>query len=323
VPSSSRRRYPDGGPADNTEGEGRDFGVGFRFWNNKISGRITRFETESKNIYDAGFRLTNVNSNLLDAVVAAQATTGISQAQADAMYIDGTGATVDQHVEGYEVSVVANLTNNWRLRAGYSYTDGYQTNSYPDQREYRDGDPDGRLGGFGGLAFFDKAAWANIPVASNTGLPGGTTANTIGEYIRVWKSELAEVLAVDGVALPRNRPHKANLYTSYSFSEGALKGLSAGGGVKYMAAAQLGIGFDAAGQAFALKGNDYWTSSAMLGYTFKQLGRLQRVRVQLNVDNLFDYSDYIVTARNPTTRAITQVIYLAPRAAKLSLNFSF
>jgi iron complex outermembrane recepter protein len=317
VPSSARNRYPDNGPADNTEGEGYDFGVGFRLWNNKVSGRITRFVTDSKNIYRSGYNLTNINNNLLNAVVSNQAVTGVTQAQADAMYISGTGGIVDQHVEGYEFSVTANLTSNWRLRAGYSYTDGYQTNSYPDQREYLEGDPNGRLGGFGGLTFFENPAWANLPLA------GATSGNTIGTYIRDFKEDMAEEFAVDGVALARNRPHKASLFTNYSFSEGVLKGLLVGGGARYQSAAQLGIGFDANGTPFALKGNEYWTGTAMLGYTFRQLGRLKRVRVQLNVDNLFDFSDYIITARNPSTMAITKINYLAPRSAKLSASFSF
>jgi hypothetical protein len=51
--------------------------------------------------------------------------------------------------------------------------------------------------------------------------------------------------------------------------------------------------------------------------------KLETVRVQLNVDNLFDFSDYIITGRDATTQAITKVMYLTPRAAKLSVSFSF
>jgi outer membrane receptor for ferric coprogen and ferric-rhodotorulic acid len=322
VPNSSRRRYPDGGPADNTIGEGRDFGIGFRLWNNRISGRITRFETDSQNTYRAAFNLSNANEDLLDALVAAQNITGVTQEQANAMFINGTGATVDQHVEGYEFSVVANITNNWRLRAVYSFTEGYQTNSFPDQREYRDGDPDGRLGGFGGLTFFEKPAWAGIPLVADINV-GGAAASTVGEYIDFWKAELAEQLAVDGVTLPRNRPHKASLFTNYSFTEGALRNLTVSLGARYQSAAELGFGLDANGTPFALMGNGYWMTTGMLGYTFRNVWKLETVRVQLNVDNLFDFSDYIITGRDATTQAITKVMYLTPRAAKLSVSFSF
>jgi iron complex outermembrane recepter protein len=317
VPSSSRNRYPDNGPADNTLGEGYDIGVGFRFWSNRVSGRIARFATDSKNIYRAGYNLTNINGNLLNALVAHQAITGISQAQADRMYIGGTGGTVDQHVEGYEFSLVVNLTQNWRLRASYSYTDGYQTNSYPDQREYLEGDPNRRLGGFGGLTFFDRPEWAHLP------LVGETSGNTIGAYLQEFKEAMAEEFAVDGVALARNLPHKASAFTSYRFAEGRLKGFRIMLGVRYQSAAQLGIGYDALGAPFALTGSESWIASGGVGYDVRAPWKLGRMRLQLNVDNLFDFSDYIVTARKPGDGSITRVTYERPRTSRLTASLSF
>lgn len=316
LPSNSRRSYPNNGPADNTEGIGYDYGIGFSFLDNAVSGRLTRFETDSKNIYLSGFNLTNINSALWDAAVFNEEITGVTQAQADANFFSGTGGTSDQHVEGYEFSMTANLTSNWRMLFNYSYTDGFQTNTFPDQVEYRDGDVNGRLGGFGGLTFFENPAWAALPLAEEG-------ADTIGEFIQDFKDDLAEDLAVDGVALAKNRPYKANVFTRYSFEEGKLKGAFVGGGVKYQDATDLGVGFDANGSPFAMQGTSFTTADFLLGYTFKELFGLERVSFQLNVTNLFDFSDYIITGRNASTGEITKVVYLRPQVFSLTTRFSF
>ena len=314
-PSTSRREYPNDAPARNTEGAGTDYGVGFSFFDNKVSGRITRFQTDSKNGAVFGYNMQDTNDALLNALVSSSAVTGITREAADKMRILGTGDIRDQHVEGYEFSLTFNLARNWRLMAHYSYTNGYQTNSYPDQREYRDGDPSGRLGGFGGLKYFEKAAWANLPLAS-------ANSSTIAEYIDYYKRTLASDLAIDGVALAKNRPHKANVFTRYAFDRGALKGLSIGGGVRYQDREQLGVGKDAAGQAVPLQGTRYALADLMIGYSFRKFLGVDRVSLQLNVSNLFDFSDYLVTGRE-TTGQISRITFMQPRMWKLGANLEF
>jgi outer membrane receptor protein involved in Fe transport len=248
--------------------------------------------------------------------VSSSSVTGLTREQADKMRILGTGAIIDQHVEGYEFSLTFNLARNWRLVAHYSYTDGYQTNSFPDQREYRDGDPDGRLGGFGGLQFFEKEAWANLPLVS-------ASSSTMGEYIADFKSDLAADLAIDGVTLSKVRPHKANLFTRYAFDQGPLKALSVGAGLRYQDAEQLGIGRDAAGNPVPLYGTSYFLADLMVGYSFRKFLGINRVSLQLNVTNLLDNSDYLVTQRDATTGAILRITYLQPRMWKLGANLEF
>jgi iron complex outermembrane receptor protein len=314
-PSTSRREYPNDAPARNTEGTGQDYGLGFSFFDNKVSGRVTRFTTDSKNVFIAGYNLQDTNDALLNALVSASAVTGLTREAADKLRILGTGGIRDQHVEGYEFSLTFNLARTWRLTAHYSYTNGYQTNSYPDQREYRDGDPNKRLGGFGGLQYFEKAAWANLPLVS-------ANSSTVGEYIDYFKRTLASDLAIDGVALAKNRPRKANLFTRYAFDRGPLKALSIGGGVRYQDREQLGVGRNSAGQAVPLIGTRYAVADLMLGYSFRKVLGIDRVSLQLNVSNLFDFSDYLVTGRE-TNGQINRISFLQPRMWKLGANFDF
>ena len=311
-PSTSRREYPNNSAPRKTQGIDQDYGIGFSLLNNRISGRLTRFQTDSKNIYIAGYNLQDTQDALLNALVSATATTGLTREQADKRRILGTGGIMDQHVEGYEFSLTLNITRNWRLIGQYSHTDGYQTNSYPDQREYVAGDPNGRLGGNDGLTFFEKTQWADLPLVS-------ATSSTVGEYIANFKRTLAEDLA----ALGKNRPNKASLFTRYSFEQGPLKALSLGGGARFQDREQLGVGKNAAGQAIPLSGTRYLMADFMASYGFKRLLGLRQVSLQLNINNVLGFDDYLVTARNPTTGTPTRISFLQPRAWRLSANFEF
>ena len=77
------------------------------------------------------------------------------------------------------------------------------------------------------------------------------------------------------------RPHKANLFTTYSLREGPLNGLRLGGGVRYDAANYAGQ--DA--QRRVLRGRSFTNVDLMASYTRKILGR--RTTFQLNVRDAF------------------------------------
>lgn len=311
LPADSRKEYPDFSAGAPTSGKGRDFGLGYTLWEGKISGRISRFETDSKNVYVAGLRLTNYNDALRGALVSAGV---LTQAQSDAMFIDGTGGVSDQHVEGYEFSVTANITRNWRLTARYAFTDGYTTNSFPDQKEFLT-DPNRRLGGFGGLSFYENPAWANLPLSASN-------STTIAQYISDYKDLLATSTSPDGVTLPKNVRHKANLLTRYTFSDGPVKGLYVGGAVRYAGATDLGFGTDTSGNIIRLIGDPKVNLDGFLGYTFQKFWGLQRLSFQLNVKNVLNNTDYIITRRN-SNGTIRDVVYPQPRLWRVTANYSF
>lgn len=316
LPHPSKFSYPDNGSPDNTEGIGHDYGVGFSFFDNKLSGRLTRFTTDATNAADFAFNLTNTTNTLLNALVLRGA---LTQPQADAMEISGTGGTFDQHVEGYEFSLTYNPTRNWRFRGSYSYTDGYRANSYPEMVEYLT-DPSGRLGGFGGLSFFENPAFANYLLSDS----GANAAKTVAEFIDEFKNQLSAAQRLDGVALSKNVPHKANFFTRYSFSEGRLKGLFVGGGVKYQSAVDLGVFRQANGDPVRMSGDSRWTADALLGYSFRKIFGLKRVSVQLNITNVFNDDDPIIIRRFDTPPfAVRAVTYERPRQWRLTTNFGF
>lgn len=308
-----RFSYPDNGPMANTEGKGYDFGVGFSFLDGKLTGRLTRFKTEATNAVAFNFNLTNINSDLWDALVTHTAVTGITQADADANFIQGTGGTFDQTIEGYEFSLTANVTKSWSITARYAYNEGFRSNSWPDQRLYIEGDANGKFHGREALPFFENPAWANLLMDSG---------ETIGAYVADFKDDVAVEVALDGVALAKSIPHSANLFTRYAFREGWLKGFVIGGGVRYQSATDLGMGLDVNGDFVRLEGNSRFESDLMLSYKFRKLFGLNNVSVQLNVKNALDNEDPRVN-RKLADGTIRNITYWRPREWRLSTNFSF
>jgi outer membrane receptor protein involved in Fe transport len=124
-----------------------------------------------------------------------------------------------------------------------------------------------------------------------------------------------------------NRPWNANAYTAYTFSQGSLKGLTVGGGLNYRGDSILGVkpadSPDDRSQMF--KGGAYYLYNAMVAYEFKLRSKYS-IRVQLNVDNLFDDRDkqVLASAWNPNAGALeTQYYYFRPRSYKLSATLKF
>src|SRR5690606_2517359 len=122
------------------------------------------------------------------------------------------------------------------------------------------------------------------------------------------------------------RPWNANLFTAYRFRDGVLSGLTVGGGVNYRGDAILGVKpatlQNPVNEVF--KGRDYYNYNAMLGYEFEV--RNIGVRLQLNVDNLFNNDDKQVVASswNPAMNGLqTFEAIPTPRSYRLSATFSF
>ncbi|MCB1122830.1 MAG: TonB-dependent receptor, partial [Verrucomicrobiae bacterium] len=104
--------------------------------------------------------------------------------------------------------------------------------------------------------------------------------------------------------------------------EGALKGMYLGGGYRYTSAADLGFGYDSNGDVLRLLGTSQKNVDFLLGYNFGKFFGLEDFSLQLNISNLFDYDDYLVTRRlqNGDVQAI---VYQRPRLFRLTANFDF
>ena len=331
LPNISVRLLPDGKIPPSPKGKGRDMGIALTLLEGKLYARLTRYNTSEVDAHDFRFggSLTNptaIANEVLDTLIGQSVLTA---AQAEPHRRTSTGAMFDRVVEGYEVSITANPTKNWRLQANYSYSEGYEDNIGPEVK-----------------------AWAaeELPYYKSFNQSFVTSrTRTIGDAILQFETELTNQTQFEGLMLSFNRPHKVNVFTSYNFSQGFLKGLQIGGGYRhqskntigryttfpdsgqFLTPAELQTAIERTGQV--VYGNSYWVADAMIGYRFHRVPMAKRLSVQLNVSNVFNYDEPLINGLYGDIRpafgysdrrlAVNRWGLLPPRAWRLSANLEF
>ena len=149
------------------------------------------------------------------------------------------------------------------------------------------------------------------------------SGGTIGQLLNNWEDYNNSQLELVGLTLTGNRRHKVNLYTSYSFNEGKLRGFRVGGGYRHQSKLPIGQYPDKSLQY----GPSWWDSSAMIAYRFTRtpLPWLKRVGLQLNVNNLFNEDDAYVTRRVQGTdpEIVRRIRVRDPRTWRFTATFDF
>jgi outer membrane receptor for monomeric catechols len=154
--------------------------------------------------------------------------------------------------------------------------------------------------------------------AANPGIPNAARVNTnINDINRIISGY------TEGRTLNNTVEKIGNIYTTYSFREGRLKGLSVGGGANYRGKQVVG---NVANQPFNyLYANPYTLVSAHSSYDLR-FGKV-RTRLQLNVANLFDEDDVVYMAFSANAAAGGDVPntfrYQTPRKYSLTATFNF
>jgi iron complex outermembrane receptor protein len=170
------------------------------------------------------------------------------------------------------------------------------------------------------MPFLQTPAYQNVV----TGNAAMTVAAVIEDFFEYHQSQLDS----EGLVLPGNRKYKANLFTTYSFSEGALKGFTFGGGYNWQSKLPVGI-VNTTSLRYA---NDTWNTNAMMSYRFRNFGRVQwmkNLRLQLNVYNVTDDDEPMIiryASDNPANAGYNVIRRLRtkdPRTWRLSADFDF
>jgi hypothetical protein len=216
---------------------------------------------------------------------------GIADVPADGYDPVTRGTSAYRSVEdkighGIDVTLVANLTRNWDLRVAGGRQQTHVFNKSADFNAW----VARRLPvwqKFGGLG------WDNVSIST-------TDARTVHQY---YDQEIAaEILRAqlrNDLPRFRQREWRTSVFTNYRVSEGWLRGLNAGGGLRWMSRPNNGfvqmvypdgsLGDDVTKQLY---GYSQTVVDLLLGYGGKMRfmgGRPLGWRVQLNVRNLFDH----------------------------------
>lgn len=268
--------------------EGIDVGVKMEFFDGKISGSIGYYKTDQVDRARGGDDQSEINDiwNLM----------GRSE-----NVISSYRDTDAYRAHGYELDLTANLTKNWRLMFNYALPETEQVNIGPGLRAYYAEH----------LATWQSALTdTNIPEVDRDLI--ATNISTIDRTIQGY---------TEGRALNNTFDYVANLYTTYSFRDGALKGFGIGGGANIRGQSVIG---NTPGAPFDyLYSSSYVTYSANLTYRHK-FGDTD-ARFQINVANLFDNEDlrFRSYARTGGVDYPNNFIYIPPRRIMFTATFTF
>jgi iron complex outermembrane receptor protein len=306
VPSLKVIYAPTGAFMDPMEGEGKDLGLKFSIPKFRVEGMVSYFEASSTNDTDTqnveGWGV-NGNNNFLDALVGAGFMTA---AQATPLRATGTGDTVDSQSQGVELSLSGSLTPNWDVRFNYSHTERSLSNAFPRVNAW--------------AADTLRPFWAtwnrdnpNTVAADNIldTVFSGTTS--LRDIINTFETNLATRTATR-TKVTGLRPDKANIFTTYAFKAGALRGLRVGGGIRYESANYAGQ--DAAGNV--VKGKASTNLDLMAAYTRKIWNR--PFTFQVNARDVTRDEPYVTPAVLNASGNADTIIINPPRQVTFSVR---
>jgi hypothetical protein len=177
------------------------------------------------------------------------------------------------------------------LQAGYSYTDMSRTNFMTEFEPW----------------FEETSAFWDAKLAA----AGETTDSIVTARNNTMTEEIGIML--DGVAETREiyelnygvRPHKANIFSRYSFSEGRL---------------QRDFNTDT-----LYRGPSLFAMDGLIGYSTRLNWGANRtnLKLQLNISNLLDDDDPIVARYNSNFSGVRRVQLVDPRSFRLTATFNF
>lgn len=278
----------DGTAIPPSSNDGIDVGLKLEFFGGKLAGTIGYYRLQQTERARAGDNQADINEIWSD----------LGQPQNQILAFRDL-ETYKGH--GYEIDVTANLTRSWRLMLNYSLPKTEQADIGSGLRRY---------------VAAHRATWQ--AGAANPGLPNAARiATNIGDIDRTLSGY------TEGRTLNNTVEKIGNIYTTYSFREGLLKGFSIGGGANYRGKQVIG---NVTNQPFDyLYANPYTIASAHTSYELRY--RKVRTRLQLNVSNLLNEQDVVYTAYTLNAAAGGEVPntfrYQTPRKYSITATFNF
>jgi iron complex outermembrane receptor protein len=294
IPSSERSDLIGGDLIGNRTGEGQDAGLKLRLFGNRLSANVGWYETNDTN------RSVGIDNSWTNHINAIWRTLGRPERQIS-VYRDSEDLTGD----GYEFELTANLTAQWRTTANWSITEQLTDHRNPRTVAYM---------------AQHRSEWQarGNDTLDITGT--ALTAPTVAVALQNAQFIVDAIQAGSGNVRRGLRKNSGNFFTNYNFArDSRLHGFGIGAGVNYRGKAV--IGYDSSQGNRPLYGADYAHVNAMVRYGGRLTARRLDWRVQLNVDNLFNEDELLVTDADQT-RAY-RFVYQNPRRWSLSSTFSF
>lgn len=286
-----------------TRNQSLDFGLRLDLFEGRLAGSVSHYHNEQfGNLLTAGLQTDQIN-RLWDNI-----------GRTDLPEVDYRD-TQDKKGQGWEFELTGNPTANWRLTFNLALPESTILNIRPQLRNYYAAN----------LAEW-TAGLTDPAVSASAKLVIQNDLNTIAN-------------ALNGLTpgTPVNDTYKytANIYATYSFNEGALKGFDAGLGANVRGKNKVDVAFN--DPYHFLYSPAYYTVAAHVSYGFKLSNDIQ-VRLQLNVKNLLDDDTLVLTSQdsnaygtyrvggfptNPQAQVTNRFKFQEPRQFIVSATFEF
>jgi outer membrane receptor protein involved in Fe transport len=287
----------DGNNIGNVRGEGHDYGVKFRVGENRLHGRVGVFESKAANQAGRNFNILTYIQGIWQGLEGA---TGEHVARFVGSPISNTDTQATKST-GVEAEFTANPTKGLALTVNYATLKVEAADLYPISRAH---------------IARHRAQWAaNGGVAT----PLGGSGNTVAGALALIDANLAQDALQDGREALNNYPVSLSGFGRYQFQGEKLRGWSIGAGARYRADRVLGYTPDSR----PVRAPKWALADANLAYRRTLWNRRVDLRVQLNVQNLFDNRDLVWTAIDVTTLRKNDYSLFTPRQFILSASFSY
>lgn len=272
--------------------DGYDYGFRTSLRNDDISLRVNFYKEHQHALIGDGQAVRNASTTIEERLRGADRPAGIAPVAADGFDPVSRGnvyrSVEDKIGRGTDITLVAKMTANWdaRLAVGQQRTRVYNKSA-------------------------DFNAWVErrLPVWQQFGGLGWDRVNISGNDPRTVHQFYDQEVATEIVRsqlrnnLPRfrQREWRASLFTNYRLTQGRLRGLNVGGGVRWLDRANIGFvqrlypdGSTGDDVTKPIYGFDQTAVDLLLGYGGRTAifgGRRLGWRVQLNIRNVLDDDD--------------------------------
>ena len=310
----------------NSEGEGQDYGLKFLFAGGRIVGDLTYYKNFSRNRPDQTVAngLHGNFQNDINSIWNALAVREKNPEYQNNPYAYPFSVWLDTNTgysDGYEGSLTANLTPEWRFTINGSKRGPGETIERGSlMRDYLAKN----------LALWKGNATWMATLLNDANVATGTIATAVARLENTLANfDALAGLPTDSLFAPE---WSTNVVTSYAFAkESRFKGFTAGASANVRGRTVIGFAENAAAVAIASKpyyADEFVTAGSWISYRRKIFQQKIGWRVQLNVRNLFDdnkiFPQRAVDRRNGTGEGSVVIYRLnEPRTFLLTSTFAF
>jgi outer membrane receptor protein involved in Fe transport len=191
-------------------GKSKDVGFKLDLFQKRLFVTAQYFQTTAERDFDFNNPLNSTINPIWDALaLAGKVPSGTSSLS--------TGKTFDSYSQGYELEVIANPTEHWRMYLNYSNSQTSATKIGQEDLAY--------------IATW-RPTWE-----TNAALPLSTGQGTIAtQLVALDNAVFSNITLAEGKRQLGQIKQKLFLVSNYDFSTGKLKGFTIGGGVRYSSA---------------------------------------------------------------------------------------